>query len=110
MNEKKLILIGDGETAEMAYEYFTHDSEYEVVAFAIGKAYAKSDKLCGLPVVDFEKVETIYSPDTHEAFAAISSTQLNRVRTRLYRQTKEKGYRLASYVSSRAFVWRNAQI
>jgi glutamyl-tRNA reductase len=35
MKEKKLVVIGDGETAEMAYEYFTYDSAYEVVAFAV---------------------------------------------------------------------------
>ena len=32
---KKLILVGAGELAEIAYEYFTHDSEYEVVAFSV---------------------------------------------------------------------------
>jgi sugar O-acyltransferase (sialic acid O-acetyltransferase NeuD family) len=110
MSQKKLILIGDGETAEMAYEYFTHDSDYVVVGFSVEKKYAKSDSLCGLPVVDFEGVESFFSPESHEAFVAISSTQLNRVRMRLYRETKEKGYRLTSYISSRAFVWHNAQI
>ena len=28
----KLIIVGDSAFAEIAYEYFTHDSEYEVVA------------------------------------------------------------------------------
>jgi hypothetical protein len=31
----KLVVLGDGAFAEIAYEYFTHDSEYEVVAFAV---------------------------------------------------------------------------
>lgn len=31
----KLVLIGDSAFAEVAYEYFTHDSPYEVVAFAV---------------------------------------------------------------------------
>ena len=43
-------------------------------------------------------------------FVAVSSTQLNRLRTRLYRTVKEKGYTCASYVSSRAFVWHNVEI
>src|SRR5688572_11172186 len=37
-------------------------------------------------------------------------TKLNRLRTRLSRQAREKGYALASYVSSKAFVWRNVEI
>jgi sugar O-acyltransferase (sialic acid O-acetyltransferase NeuD family) len=107
---KKLIIVGDGETAEMAYEYFTYDSPYDVVAFAVEAQYAKKTELAGLPVVQFEDIERLYPPDTHEAFAAISYTQLNRVRARLYQATKTKGYTLASYVSSKAFVWRNVEI
>ncbi|KAB2833786.1 MAG: sugar O-acyltransferase, partial [Caedimonadaceae bacterium] len=32
--KKKLIIIGDSAFAEVAFEYFTHDSQYEVKAFA----------------------------------------------------------------------------
>jgi hypothetical protein len=31
--KNKLIIFGNTEFAEIAYEYFTHDSDYEVVAF-----------------------------------------------------------------------------
>lgn len=41
---------------------------------------------------------------------AISYTKLNRVRARLYSEAKLKGYGLVSYISSRAFVWRNVEI
>lgn len=110
MEKKKLVIVGAGETAEMAYEYFTHDSSYDVAAFSVEKKYASGDELSGLPVVNFEEVENLYPPATHEAFVAISSTQLNRIRTRLYHETKEKGYHLTSYISSRAFVWRNVEV
>jgi sugar O-acyltransferase (sialic acid O-acetyltransferase NeuD family) len=107
---EKVVIIGEGETAELAYEYFTHDSPYEVVAFAVEHAYAKKSEMFSLPVVHFEEVQNLYDPQTHNAFVAISYTQLNRVRTRLYNETKQKGYKLISYVSSRAFVWRNVEI
>lgn len=110
MNKKTLIIVGDGETAEMAYEYFTHDSPYDVVAFAVEAQYAKKKELAGLPVVHFEEIQRAYPPAEHDAFVAISYTQLNRVRARLYTATKAKGYKLASYVSSKAFVWHNVQI
>ncbi|MGH9928649.1 MAG: acetyltransferase [Pyrinomonadaceae bacterium] len=107
---RKIVIIGDGETAELAYEYFTHDSEHEVVAFSVEREYAKKESLFGLPVVDFDDIEGVYDPAEHAAFVAISYTQLNRVRTRLYREAKRKGYSLVSYVSSRAFVWNNVDI
>ncbi len=43
-------------------------------------------------------------------FVAIPYTQKNQLRTRLYLQLKMQGYTMASYVSSRAFVWSRAQI
>jgi sugar O-acyltransferase (sialic acid O-acetyltransferase NeuD family) len=45
-----------------------------------------------------------------DVFVAVPSSQLNRLRTRLYREAKRRGYRLATYVSTRAFVWRNAEV
>jgi sugar O-acyltransferase (sialic acid O-acetyltransferase NeuD family) len=111
MDEKlNIVIVGDGETAELAYEYFTHDSPHEVVAFSVGREYAKRGELFGLPVVHLEDVERLYPPSSHAAFVAISSTQMNRVRARLYREAKRMGYRLATYVSSRAFVWHNVAV
>lgn len=107
---QKLVIVGDGEFAEIAYEYFTHDSSYEVVAFAVEGRYRQRDELFGLPVVDFESVQERFPTEGHSAFVAITNTQLNRVRRRLYLEAKEKGYPIATYVSSRAFVWHNVEI
>lgn len=110
MKTKKLIIIGAGETANLAYEYFTHDSEYEVVAFAVNKEYIKEKTFRDLPVVEFENVEKLYSPKEYSAFVAMAGEKLNRNRTKMYNETKQKGYKMASYVSSHAFVWRNVEI
>ena len=106
----KLVLIGDSAFAEVAHEYFTYDSEYEVVAFAVERAYLKRDAFLGLPVVPFEDIDKIYAPESHYFYAALVYTQGNKLRTRLYEQAKTKGYRPASYISPRAFVWRDVQI
>lgn len=108
--DRKLIIVGDGEFAEIAYEYFTYDSAYEVVAFCVERDYLKKHDLFGLPVVPLEELEFIYNISEHFVFIATTYTQLNRLRTRLYNIIKEKGYRVASYVSSHAFVWRNVEV
>lgn len=107
---KELVIVGSGETAAIAYEYFTLDSPFRVVAFSVERDYLDTSELFDLPVVPFEDLENIYSPAQYQAFVAVSYTQLNRVRTRLYQRAKEKGFSLATYVSSRAFVWRNVEI
>jgi hypothetical protein len=90
---RKLILIGDSAFAEVAYEYFTYDSEYEVVCFAVERQFRKRDRFLDLPVVDFEDVQSLYTPDAHEFYAALVYTQGNKLRTRLYEEAKAKGYR-----------------
>jgi sugar O-acyltransferase (sialic acid O-acetyltransferase NeuD family) len=107
---QKLVLIGAGEFAEIAYEYFTHDSPYEVVAFAVEDRYREASSLFDLPIVSVEDLERTHPPDDHSAFVAITNTQLNRVRARLYAATRDRGYPIAKYVSSRAFVWHNVEI
>ena len=108
---KKLVIVGIGETAKLAYEYFSYDSDYNVVAFAADTAYIENGmKLSDLPVVDVNCLEGLYSPDEYSVFVAISGSHLNRNRTSVYKRIKDKGYKMASYISSRAFVWRNVEI
>lgn len=107
---KPLVIIGNSEIAEMACEYFTYDSDRDVAAFAIAADYIKEPTLHDRPVTPLEQVVQDYPPNQYDAFVAIGDGQLNRLRRRLVDQTKGLGYELASYVSSKAFVWRNVEI
>lgn len=107
---ERVVIIGTGEQAEIAFEYFTYDSPHEVVAFSSEPQFIKANLYCGLPVVPFDRLAESYPPSSHQAFVAISATQLNRVRRRLYDAVKSAGFDCVSYVSSRAFVWHNVDI
>lgn len=107
---KKLVLIGDGELAEIAYEYFTYDSEYEVCGFSVEEEYLNQKELYNKPVVALETLEELFPIEEYEVFVAIPASQLNKLRKRLYDLVKAKGYVCATYISSKAFVWRNVKI
>jgi sugar O-acyltransferase (sialic acid O-acetyltransferase NeuD family) len=107
MKKKKLVLVGTSALAEIAFEYFNFDSDYEVVAFSADRAFITAKQMFGLPVVPFEDVQALYPPADFFMHIAVAYPRLNRLRARFLGQAKEKGYRIASYVSSRAFVWRN---
>lgn len=109
-NRKRLIIAGDSAFAEVAFEYFTVDSAYEVVAFCVEREFLRRDTLFGVPVVALEGLEDHYAPQDHAFFAATVYTQGNRLRARLYATMKAKGYQPASFISPRAAVWRNAKI
>lgn len=110
MHKKKLVLVGDSVFAQVAFEFFQFDSEYEVVAFAVERQFLHRTEMFGIPIVPFEDLERLYPPADHFAFVAIVFTQFNRLRTRLYRECKEKGYAVASYISSAATIRPKSKI
>ena len=97
----KVIIFGAGDIARLAHYYFTHDSEHEVVAFTVDEKYKQGDHFLGLPLVAFEEVAQRYPPGEFKMFVALSYARMNKIREEKYRQAKEKGYELVSYVSSR---------
>ena len=107
---KPLVLIGAGEFAEIAFQYFTFDSSREVVAFSVEREYIKKTSIEDRPVVAYEELVDKFPSTDFDIFVAIPSSQLNRLRTRFYLDLKGKGYEFATYVSTKAFVWRNAKI
>ena len=107
---RKLIIFGTEDFADIAYEYFTYDSDYEVVGFTADRAYVKEKIKFDLPVIAFDELDQTFPSNTHELFAALVYSKLNRTRKDVCNRAKEKGYKLASYISSRAFIWHNAKI
>ena len=108
--ERALVIVGDTAFAEIAFEYFSSESPYEVVAFSVESPYLKRQQLFGLPVIAFEELECRLDPSRHFFFAANVYSQLNRLRTRLYSAAKAKGFKPASFVSPHAFIWKNVEI
>jgi sugar O-acyltransferase (sialic acid O-acetyltransferase NeuD family) len=110
VEKPKLVIVGAGEFAEIACEYFTYDSQYEVVGFGVEREFLSGDTFFGRPLVALDEISTRFPPATHDAFVAVTYTRLNRVRARLFAAVKALGYRCASYVSSRAFMWHTVEL
>jgi sugar O-acyltransferase (sialic acid O-acetyltransferase NeuD family) len=107
----KVVIFGVADFASLAHFYLRHDSEHEVVAFSVDEAYMPDGRQFeGLPVVPFEQVEEAYAPDRYEFFAPMSHRMMNRLRESAYGRIREKGYRLISYVSSKATVFAGTKI
>lgn len=102
---KKLIIFGIDDMAEVAKFFFDNDSEYRVEAFTVDREYRKRDTFCELPVYDFEDIERKFSTDEYEMFIAIGYSHVNKIREEKYNAAKQKGYKLASYISSHITCW-----
>lgn len=108
--KKPLVIFGTGDIAELAHYYFSIDSDYEIVAFAVDEQYIDKSEFCKLPVVAFENVSENYPPGLNDFFVALSYSKLNAVRKEKFSAAKLMGYKLASYVSSRATVFNGGVI
>jgi len=107
---KKLIIFGTGEYGELAHYYFTHDSEYEVVAFTADDEFVKSDVFNGLPIIPFSDLPGKYPSGKYDAHVALSYMKLCQTRAEKYFAMKEKGYNLASYVCTKSVTWPDLTI
>ena len=109
-NKGRLVIIGDSSFAEIASVLFDAEGRYQVAAFAVHEAFRGRDTLLDRPVLALEQLNEECPPETHDAFVALTYRELNRARARLCNEIKQKGYRLASYVSPNAFVWPEVPI
>ena len=98
---KPLVIFGTGDIARLAHYYFTRDAKREVAAFTVDAQFRQGEEYLGLPLLDFEEVEKHFPPSRFEGFVALSYRGMNRLRADKYAAMKERGYSLASYVSSR---------
>ena len=71
----RIVLFGLRDIASLAHFYLTHDSEHEVVAFAVDRDYLPEDPTFeGKPVVAMDEVVERFSPDDFSFFAPMSET------------------------------------
>jgi sugar O-acyltransferase (sialic acid O-acetyltransferase NeuD family) len=107
---KPLIIVGDSSFAEVAFEYFEAERKFEVACFAVDRKFLRRDSLFGRPVIALEDLPARYPPDQFHAFVALTYGSLNRNREMMAARMRAAGYRLASFVSERAFVWPNVTL
>ena len=69
---KEIIIFGAGDIAELANYYFTHDSEYDVVAYTVDREFMPIDSALELPVVPFDEISKHYPPEQYSLFIALS--------------------------------------
>lgn len=107
---KKVVIFGTGLFGELVHSYFTHESEYEVVAFTANEFHIKAKDFIGLPLIPFENIEDTYPPDKYKMFIAVGQIKLNKVRAKVYFEAKKKGYSLVSYVYPKIKIWPSNEI
>lgn len=98
---EEIVIFGLGDIAQIANYYFKIDSNFKVVAFTVDREFINDSHFEGLPIIPFDELLPKYPPSKFKLFIAVSYTNLNKVREKKYFESKEMGYELVSYVSSK---------
>jgi sugar O-acyltransferase (sialic acid O-acetyltransferase NeuD family) len=107
----QVVIFGLRDFASLAHFYLKYDSPHEVVAFTVHGEFMPPDATFeGCPVVAFEDLESRFPPSRFAAFAPLAPKDMNRFRHGVYQQFRQKGYRLISYISSRATCFPGTRI
>jgi sugar O-acyltransferase (sialic acid O-acetyltransferase NeuD family) len=107
---RNAVVFGTGGFAEVVDFYLSRDSNYRVVAFSATADTIKDVTFLGRPLVPFDRIEGRFPPADHDFFVAVGYAQLNRLRQRFCEEARAKGYRLLSYVCSKATSWGDTKI
>lgn len=100
----RIVIFGAGKIAEVVHGLLSEDPGYSVAGFTCDREFMTGTEKRGLPVVAFEEVETRFPPAAFAMIVAIGYHDINAIRADRCRQAREKGYRLASWISPRAHV------
>lgn len=103
MKNKKLVIYGIGGFADYAQYAFENDSSYEVVAICLERDYIHKVQ-ASENIIPLEELEKTYSNKEVDLFVAVGN---NLVRKRIFNYLKDRGYKTASYVSTKASSWPN---
>lgn len=102
---KKLLIFGKGLFAEIVHQYFTDAGEYDIAAYVLDDEFVGNENTyLDRPLIKFSDVTTLYPPNQYNMFIAISYTNMNKLRERIYTAAKAKGYQLISYISPEATI------
>ena len=91
---KKLFIFGTGPIAEVAFHHFKEEKKYEIVAFVEFKKFIKKKKIFNINIVEYEKIEKTLPKQNHYAFVALGYKELNKFRTKIYKDLKKKNISL----------------
>ena len=107
---KNIVIFGISDSSQLAKFYIENDpkySDYEVVAFTVDSEFLDKEYYEGLPVIDFEKIDSTFPPSENLLFVPITGIRMNRLRMEKFKNGKNRGYEFFSYISSHATVLTN---
>lgn len=95
---KDVVMISAGAAAEVLAYYLDHMSDFNLVGFAVDRAYLTEAKFISRPVTAWEDIRERFPPDQVQLIGPPTYSRLNTFRRDRYTEGKAMGYEFASYI------------
>ncbi len=104
MCKEKLLIIGTGHNAQMAFQFVTEYDLYEVVGFAVDREYLVEDYFENHKVYAIDEIGHYFNKNEIKLFVALLWNKLNADRKELYLRLKKEGYLFANLISPHSII------
>lgn len=101
---KKLLIFGCTSYSKLIRYTMSHFSGIEAEGYCLSAPYLNSREFDGLPVVPFERLDDLYGEGQFEVLITVGYRKMNVGREVIFRQCRNRGYQIASYIHPDAKV------
>ena len=105
--KSKLAIFGASTTARAIYKFVKDYDLFDIIGFVQDKGYKTESRYCGLPIYDFESLQSVFDKDMDYMFVAVEWNRLNADRRNHYNRLKSQGFKMANIVSPTAVIHGN---
>jgi sugar O-acyltransferase (sialic acid O-acetyltransferase NeuD family) len=89
------VIYGNGAMARVLFSYARHSME--IAGFTVDDAFCATERFCGLPLVPFSGIESVFDPMRYVMILAIGFIDMNLLRERKFQEATARGYRFTRY-------------
>ena len=101
---KKVVLAGNGTTAEILYTYLAADKRYNAVGVVADDDFVKADRFIDVPCVPLSQIKHNFDPEEVMVIIAMGYHDLNRSRQKMFKKIKSLGYSVEAYLHQDAKI------
>ena len=102
---ENVVIYGETAFAERIYSYIKFEKSMNVLAFTNAKAFKEKETIQGVPVIAFEELNEKLDGKDFGILIAVGYVQMNNIRRKIYKECKDAGHRIATYISKAATLY-----
>ena len=108
--KKKLIIFGDGASAEVISKIVEEYKLFSIECFTIDKKYLKRKKVFSYNVLEYEKIKKIKNKKDYFVFVSVGYSNLNKNREKILERIQSDGFSLTSIIHPKANICKSVKI